>query len=158
MLGYKTKVLYSQIERFVFVVDQGAASTEFENSRQGRRHPFQEKKDVLSKKNFGLFLISLFQRTISMSTAIPTNTVTARANVSPEWLNAHSKKGWLPTPILKSYSTGGGRTAWWPKETLSQISFIKTLRSCGKSTSEIHNILKENGMLFTNTRKEKNKC
>lgn len=88
-----------------------------------------------------------------MSKTISTAEVVKQCSVSPEWLSGYVKKGWLPSPMLVSYAHGGSSN-WWPKNILSQISFIKTLRSCGKSTSEIHKILEENGMLYLNKRKE----
>lgn len=72
---------------------------------------------------------------------LTTKELTEIAGVSSRTLNRYQKAGWLPKPGFKS-SGRYGAALFWPRETLTQLSLIKSLKRIGYRNKEINIVLK----------------
>jgi DNA-binding transcriptional MerR regulator len=76
-----------------------------------------------------------------MNELLSTKQVKKLSGFSYESLYNYKRKGWIPEPKIGRYD-GRGSSLFWPRETLMQLSLIKSLKKSGYKNEIISQILK----------------
>lgn len=76
-----------------------------------------------------------------MKELLSTKQVKKLSGFSYETLYNYKRNGWLPEPKIGRYD-GRGSSLFWPRETLTQLSLIKSLKRIGYKNKAINEILK----------------